>query len=279
MRRGFSLHLTYKNIAGFLAGICVVGLAAIAVLVSSEKLPAWKTAILVLSIVAVNGLAIQMVLQSIDDNERDDRDRRLDKFLDKHAPAKLSAQSPPSATPSSEGFYVELRSTFIYPKVGDLAFQLLEGKYNADGRRPEDVTTDCDLLVDIYAVNKSTSSLYIKDFAAWLEIDGEWRKMILDDNFDLDDIWSGSVEYGLEVPGEPGEFDHEPVELPSLLSKRNAEIKSQEPSEGWLKFTAKDINPRTPYSIRIAIIDSLGEHHIDKFEKKERAIGLRRVRR
>lgn len=258
----------------------MVGLAAIAVLVNAEKLPAWKTIILVLSICAVIGLVVQMILQSIEDNAREARDKRLDDFLDKHMPANLSAKSPPSTVQSAEGFYVELHSTFIYPKVGDLAFQLLEGKYKADGRKVEDVTTDCDLLLDVYAVNKNANSLYIKDFAAWLEIGGEWRKLTLDDNFELDDIWSGSVEYGLETLKHEGEYDYYPTELPSLLSKKNSEVKPQEPIEGWLKFTAKDINPRTEYSVRLAIIDSLGtEHHIDKFERKERAIGLRRVKR
>lgn len=199
-------------------------------LVSAEKLPAWKMAILVLSIAAVIGLAVQMVLQSIEDHDRDARDNCLDDFLNRHAPANLSAHSPPSATSSAEGFYVELHSTFIYPKVGDLAFQLLEGKYNADGRKAEDVIADCDLLLDIYAVNKTAISLCIKDFAAWLEIGGEWRKLTLDDNFQLDDIWSGSVEYGLETLHHEGEYEYYPSELPSLLSKRNIEIK-QEPIE------------------------------------------------
>ncbi len=214
------------------------------------------------------------------ESERDERLRRVVGYLETNAPPKGQSAKPvvePNA--AQDSMYVELHYTFIYPKVGDLTFQLLEGKYKADGRKPEDITTDCDLLVDVYAVNRSTSNLFVKDFAAWLEIGGQWRKLTLDDNFHLDDIWSGSVEYGLENTKHIGEYDHYPSELPSLLSKINVEIKPQEPIEGWLKFTAKDINPRTEYSIRLTIIDSLGrEHHLDKFEKKQRAIGLRKVK-
>jgi hypothetical protein len=279
MRSGFTLQLTFKNLAGFVAGASVAGLAAIAVLVAAERLQNWRLLIVVLSIMAFAGLVTQMILQSQEDTKRDERDKKLEEFLDKNRPAKIApALEPPSPPSSSAGFYIELRSTFIYPKVGDLPFQLLEGKYKASGRNPDEVTTDCDVLVDLYVVNKSDKSLYIKDFSAWLEIESQWCKLKLDDNFHVDDLWAGSVEYGLEQP-QKGEFGQEPSELLSLLSRKNAEIRPQEPVEGWLKFTAADINPRRKYSIRVAIIDSIGrEHHIDKSELKDRNIGLRRVR-
>jgi hypothetical protein len=177
--------------------------------------------------------------------------------------------------PATDGFYIELRFNLIYPKKGDLPFQLLEGKFKAEGRNPEEIRTDCDVLFELYAVNQGEKSLYIKDFSAWLEIEKQWCKLLLENNFYADDVWDGSVQYGLERPQE-GEFGEWPEELPSLLLKKNAAVSSHEPIEGWLRFTAVDVNPRHQYPVRVAIIDSLGrEHHIDKVELKNRKIGLR----
>lgn len=189
--------------------------------------------------------------------------------------AKVALEEKPA--PANDPLYIELYTpTFIAPKVGDLAFRLLVGKHIAEGKRAEDATADCDLLVELYIVNKSAQKIYVRDFAAWLEIAGTWQKLKLDENFDLDDLWSGSVEYGLE-PKETGTTD-EPTSLSSLFEKRNTALEPGQPIEGWLKFTANDINPNIKYPLRIAVIDSVGtEHHIDKSVQKDRAIAYRRV--
>lgn len=176
------------------------------------------------------------------------------------------------------GLYIELYApVFIAPKVGDFAFKLLQGKFVASGKKAEDATTDCDLLVQLYTVNKSTKTIYVRDFAAWIEIAGTWRRLAPDENFDLDDLWSGSVEYGIEPAGDSSD---EPIALASLVAKRNAQLQPGEPMEGWLKFTLEDINPCLKYPIRVAVIDSVGnEHHVDKEVPKEREIAYRRVTR
>lgn len=194
-------------------------------------------------------------------------------------PVAAKIELKENATPETDPLSVELyEPTFIAPKVGDFAFRLLVGKYIAQGKRAEEATTDCDLLVELYVVNKSAEKIHIRDFAAWMEIAGAWQKLRLDENFDLDDLWSGSVEYGLE-PKETGTTD-EPLPLAGLFEKRNAALEPGQPIEGWLKFTAKDINPNAKYPLRVALIDSLGtEHHIDKSVQKDRAIAYRRVTR
>ena len=101
----------------------------------------------------------------------------------------------------------------------------------------------------------------------------------MDEHFELDDLWSGSVEYGLETHTRTRKFPDEPAELPRLIAKKNVEIRPQEPIDGWLKFSVPNINPKRRHSIKIAVIDSVGrEHHVDVSDVKKREIGLRRVR-
>jgi len=280
------LYLTAKNFLSVIVVGCVVGLAVVPLAVPADHLAwlSWRRAVLFLAAIAIVAVLSQSVIQSREDHQRDAREQerdkryqRIDDFLTKHATA-LSVQVETTAS-RSEGFYVELyEPTFVYPKVGDLAFKLLEGKYMASGKKAEEVTTDCDLLVELYIVNKASTKAYIRDFAAWMEIGGEWRKLILDQNFEVDDLWSGSVEYGLEPKNEGRQWPQEPSQLPSLLGKRHVDIQPEEPVEGWLKFTVPDINPNRKYKLRVAVVDSVGkEHHIDKAVPKERQIGLRRV--
>ena len=193
-------------------------------------------------------------------------------------PARVDLEEKPVA--DADPLRVELyEPTFIAPKVGDFAFKLLVGKYVAEGKRPEEATTDCDLLIELYVVNKNTKKIYIRDFAAWMEIAGVWQRLKLDENFDVDDLWSGQVEYGLE-PKDGSTSPEEPSSLPDLLKYRKADLQPGEPIEGWLKFTAIGINPQIKYPLRVAVIDSLGtEHHIDKSVPKSRAIAYRRVTR
>jgi len=191
--------------------------------------------------------------------------------------ANVDLEQKPARTMQPVGLYIELYSPiFIAPKVGDFAFRLLQGKFVASGKNADEATTDCDLLVELYIVNKTTKTIYIRDFAAWIEIAGAWHRLLPDENFDLDDLWSGSVEYGLEVKG--GDSSDEPIALTPLLSRRGTQLQPKEPMEGWLKFSVKDINPNLKYPIRIAVIDSVGnEHHIDKEVPKERHIAYRRI--
>lgn len=155
--------------------------------------------------------------------------------------ANVDLDEKPSAAAETDDLYIELyEPTFISAKMGDLAFRLLEGKYIANGKKAEEAVTDCDLLVELYIVDKSAKKVYIRDFAAWMEIGGVWRRLTLDENFDLDDLWSGSVEYGLEPKGGREGWD-EPLALPALIKRRNTEIQPGEPIEGWLKFTVNDI--------------------------------------
>ncbi len=283
-------HLTLKNCLSGVVGVCVVLLAVIPLFVPADHLGwlRWKTAIVALAAGAIVALFFQIAIQSHEDHQReakekqrDERDQRLETFLAKYTPTPpVQIQSPlAAATDTEDELYIELyQPTFVYPKVGDLAFKLLEGKYLASGKKAEDAVTECDFVVELYIVNKSAKKVHVREFAAWMEIAGEWRKLHLDDDFQVDDLWAGSVEYGLETKNTG--IAEEPVELPRLVAKRNAEIRPGEPIEGWLKFTVPDINPNREYPIRIAVIDSIGkEHYVDKAVKKERQIGLRRVRR
>jgi hypothetical protein len=74
------LHLTRKNWFVWVAGVCVVLLAAIAVLVPSDHwgLPPWKWIIFALVGLAIIGLTIQLFVQSREDQERELRDSKLD---------------------------------------------------------------------------------------------------------------------------------------------------------------------------------------------------------
>lgn len=246
--------------------------------------PAYQYFIWTLAASAVVALFIQFFIQSSEDykrgqreKERDDRDRRIEIFLNKNAPV----QQPVAAQQVTEDqLDVEMYFSFLYPKAGDLAFNILEARHVANGGKASDVTTDCDFLAELYIVNKSNEAIYIKDFAAWIEDKGQWQRLRRDENFDLDDLWSGSVEYGLETNEKRGDFPEEPKQLESLIARIGSRINPREPIHGWLKFTAKDVNPKLAYPAKLAVIDSIGrEHHVDRTVLQKREIGLRRVRR
>jgi hypothetical protein len=303
----FDIHLTRKNCLSVVIGACVVGLAIIPIAVPAEHIGwmRWQVLAYVLMGVAIVALIAQTIMQSREDDQREERERERDKregerdhrererderltlFLgrfeavsresveERPKPMEATVESP--ADTDSEGLYVELyEPTFFYPQVGDFAFKLLQGKYVASGKKAEEAKTECDFLIELFAVNKSKTKIYIKDFSAWLEIDGTWQKLTPDDNFHLTDLWSGSVEYGLERAD--GDERKGPDPLSSLLDKKYKEIQPAEPIEGWLKFSTPEINPELRYPLRVAIIDTMDrEHHIDKSVAKKREIALRRV--
>jgi hypothetical protein len=275
----FTFNLTRKNALSGIAAVVVLGLTIIPLTVRADHLSwhRWQVLIGVLAVVALVSICWQISIQSREDDERATRDRAIEKLLISNTPTTQLQVDTPATEGIQDTIYVELRSTFLYPKMGDLTFGLQEQKILASGGTPADARADCDLLVELYIVNRGTTEAYIKDFEAWIETYGEWEKLKLDDNFDLDDLWSGSVEYGLETHARKNNFPLEPVELPKLVSYRNKAMKPQQPIEGWLKFTVRNANPRLEYSIRVAAIDTLDKaHYMDKRNPIPREIALRK---
>lgn len=83
-----TIHLTWKNLAVFVLGVCLVALAVIPLVVEPENLKYWRIGTLILAGIGIIALILQMVLQSKDDGdlaqqrrEQNERERQLNASL------------------------------------------------------------------------------------------------------------------------------------------------------------------------------------------------------
>lgn len=71
-------HLNGKNSWSIIAGVCVLGLAAISLLVSPLDLIYWQRRILVIAVVGFLGIVVQGFIQSREDDQRSSKERQRD---------------------------------------------------------------------------------------------------------------------------------------------------------------------------------------------------------
>lgn len=147
----------------------------------------------------------------------------------------------------------------------------------AGGEQPP---IDTDVLVELYIVNTSKKSVFIRDFTFSMEVDGQMNALERRDDLLAEEFQGVPYEYALNRSGHDLNVDLEG--LTNLSSAIHSEMKPGEPLEGWIRFLAKNIIPDklNANSIRVGIVDSLGTvHPIRKKSEKSRGgvITVRRV--
>jgi hypothetical protein len=96
------IHLTHKNLCIWLFGVCAVFLAAIGIIVPSVQwgLPPWKWVILGLIFAAVLAATIQLVKQSSEDHDREEKEAKRDEMQE--SIVTQLKQLVPRGSPTSE---------------------------------------------------------------------------------------------------------------------------------------------------------------------------------
>lgn len=292
------LHLTLKNSLSVVTVICVVALAVIP-LKYSDQLGwlRWQIAIPCLAGIAVFAVIGQALIQSKEDHAAQRRDLLRDERLGKielrleqigkgnHASQSAEAIKPvdmqQSSAPVAEvegGIDGEVYRMALAPR--SVAWELVRDIFKMRGE-PEKATVDCDVLVEMYLVNRSkTVSRYVRDLTLVAEdINGGKITLKRQDDLRAEDFNDQAFEYGL---GREGFFDTKDA-IRQLFSSLPFCLSPGQAVEGWVRFMAKDINPDNikEKSFQLAVVDSLGtEYPITKADvarERKREIGLRRL--
>jgi hypothetical protein len=125
---------------------------------------------------------------------------------------------------------------------------------------------DVDVMVELYIVNVSDRTHYVRDIEASVEVDGIRMPMHRQTDFDAFGLNGTDYEYCL---------DPTPTENKLLVSDRAETIKelapglpvaleSRKPLEGWVHFVLKEVNPKKVeknQTFQFLIVDSMGRRH------------------
>ncbi len=276
------LHLTPKNSLSFVVGLCVVVLALIPLTVPADHLSwlRWQITAWVAVGIALLALFVQACLQSRDDGEMRDL---LKKILEGKGATAISSEStrPSFSTPivaqRQDDLDGELQRVFVYPRIG-IPYKLLQEAWTKVGGHSENPKVDCDIILAMYAVNRSQSVTYfVRDLVASVEVDSTRKELERLDNFRLD-FGHDELEYGLELD----ENTTDPAPLPPLFAQIPCELTPNKPIEGWVRFVLKEVDPEKIDSNTwmFSLVDSLGNQHpiiktSDRRKKGE--IGFRRA--
>lgn len=282
-----TVHVTLKNLLSVIIGVCVLGLAVIPLAVPVDHLAwiRWQAAIIVLAVAAVIALFWQAAIQSREDHERDTREGARDKRQDetnqkmtevlqllKHPPSSpdrlvhpttASGPSPESPAPPDVGaeFDSEIYRVVIAGK--GMGAELTRDLFRVSGRL-EEFAIDADILVEMYIVNASTEKRYIRDFSGTVEVDGKVLPLLRQSDFYAFDFSDHEYEYCLN-PNEESHLDRSNLEaLPPIFPTLPLELEARKPTEGWIHFIVKDVDPQKlngNRSYKFTITDSLGKEH------------------
>jgi hypothetical protein len=157
-----------------------------------------------------------------------------------------------------------------------MSWELLRDVMKAAGR---EATVDCDVLVEMYLVNRSSQQKYVREVHLSAEVDGVRTQFAMQPDMRAKDINEKKYEYGLEISRD---FYAEPDRLKPLLAETPLSLAPQQPTEGWVRFMAKDINPDkiNKESWQVVAVDSLGaEYPITRISSRplRGTVGLRRL--
>ena len=139
---------------------------------------------------------------------------------------------------------------------------------------------DCDVLLEMYLVNRSSQNKYVREVRLSAEVGGVRTKFEMQPDFKALEVNREKNEYILE---DSHDFYVE-TSLKRLLPKDGPlTLAPQEPTEGWVRFVAKTINPEKidKTSWHVSVVDSLGtEHPTTKVAttKRKGTVGLRSSR-
>lgn len=226
-----------------------------------------------LGYVAAAVLAVAFTVQWVLTKEEGEEEIELQPFFGRHIPrTETRAQQTEPDVDRIDG---EVYRIAINPR--SVSWELVRDIYRIQGR-PQDAKIDCDVLLELYLVNKSKKiSNYVRDLRLSAELNnGETVNFERQDDLHAIEFNNTQYEYGLEHKDNQ---DKEPINqlfssLPFCLSPAQA-------VEGWVRFMA-ETNPESldAKSFKLRVVDSLEvEHPIVKVTTKERKgrIGLRRV--
>jgi len=276
-------HLTSKNICIFIGGVGTVFLGFSAIFISVHVSAPWNWIVIIIAALTVTAFAAQMVLQSRDDRAQEELNERVRRVL-------TSNNDLPKVEDISETMSVrslpqrsEVLTGEIYRmalSARTMSWELLRDVYRVQGRL-EDAKIDCDALVQMYLVNTSKETHYVRDFVLSAQIGVS--RVIFERQNDLHAIEFDGVnyEYGVEDK-QSGEV--KPVK-PLFTELLPIPLQQGQPQQGWLRFMAKDINPEKleENSWNLIVIDSLGnEYPITKSSPKkgdEGRVSIRRLNR
>src|ERR1700674_1224844 len=185
-----TLHITLKNSLSFIVGLCVVVLALIPLTVPANHLSwlGWQITVWVAVGIALLALFVQVCLQSRDDAEMRDL---LRKILEGKGATAISSErarpsiSPQAVTQKQDDLDGELQRVFVYPRLG-IPYKLIQEAWTKVGGHAENPKVDCDIILAMYAVNRSQSVTYfVRDLVASVEVDGTRKELERLDNFRL----------------------------------------------------------------------------------------------
>ncbi len=145
-----------------------------------------------------------------------------------------------------------------------------QGIFEAVGR--DDFKIGVDILLEMYVVNISSETQYVREVCGHVEIDGEKFPMVMQRGFDAWEFNGQKYEWCLDpTPKDMGSTYDRQIKLealPPLSATYPIALDPKKPLEGWLRLLISEINPVkldgvTNYNLTIK--DSLGiEHPITK---------------
>jgi hypothetical protein len=100
-------------------------------------------------------------------------------------------------------------------------------------------------------------------------------------NLSAEDFNDSRYEYGLRI--KENTFSETPQPLKRLFDKLPMALSPKQPTEGWVRFMAKDINPDKieQGTIKLTVTDSVGQqysiHKVPSERERRGEIALRRV--
>lgn len=262
--------------------------------VSTDKLHDWRWPIIGLAMLAVAASLVQMVIASHEDTEV----TRILKLLAaqheipgdmKSATKELNAPIKDYSEP--QGWHRRLWPWLRLRKGDDtsidgevhrivtsprsIAWPLVKDIYKMQGK-PDEAAVDTDILLDLYLVNRSAKSKYIRDMRLVAKVGGKDTEFKRQIDLLADDFDGHNFEYGVRSQ------KNSEVNAIKMIGHFPITLLPEQPVEGWIRFMAKEINADEIENgtLRLAAIDSTGNEFVitkasapdDKGE-----IGLRRI--
>jgi hypothetical protein len=295
MKATIDLHLNWKNGFTVVASFCIVGLTVIPLFVPADQLAMvrWKAAVVCLMVLALVSLLAQSLIQSREDHLREAKDQERDKrqdSLDSQMAQLVTQLKSGAPKPTTESLALEAPTTKaeeahidgeIYRLVmspRSIAWPLVRDMFRIQGR-PDEAVVDTDILVEMYLVNQDADKTrYVREIWLSAEVNGHRVEFKRQDDLQAEDFNDKEFEYGLKDTQVP---DVQPIH--QLANKFPLALSPGQPVEGWVRFTAKEINADkiAQGTVTVTVVDSLGkEYPINKVtanRERRGEIGLRRV--
>jgi hypothetical protein len=130
----------------------------------------------------------------------------------------------------------------------------------------DDFKVDIDILVELYVVNMSSETQYIRDVSGFLEVEGETWPLVMQKGFEAFELNDRKVEWCLDPTPKDAPISFYDRELkletlPQLADTFPITLEPRKAVEGWVKLLISKINPDklegvTDYNLKIR--DSLG---------------------